>query len=193
MIAFLRGKVFAFGYDYVILDVSGVGYHVYFNRGETLSLNSQILLYTHQQIKEDQHSLFGFLTLAEKDLFEQIISVKGIGPKTAMQCLSATTVDQFIVAITNSDVAFLKGLPGIGAKTASQIILDLKGKLVASDNSDNKASRKIQETISGLKNLGYKQNELSGLTNYLKDYDQLEASELMKVALSFLLVRKGGI
>ena len=193
MIAFLRGTVFAFGLDYVIVDVSGVGYHVYFSRPETLTLNSQVLLYTYQQIKEDQHSLFGFLSLVEKDLFEQIISVKGIGPKTTMTLLSVSSVDQIILAITNQDVDFLKSLPGIGAKTASQIILDLKGKLISIDNQDNKASIKIQETLQALKNLGYKQNELTGLSKYLKDFEHLSDEALLKAALSFLYIRKGGL
>ena len=193
MIAFLRGTVFAFGLDYVIVDVSGVGYHVYFSRPETLTLNSQVLLYTYQQIKEDQHSLFGFLSLVEKDLFEQIISVKGIGPKTTMTLLSVSSVDQIILAITNQDVDFLKSLPGIGAKTASQIILDLKGKLISIDNQDNKASIKIQETLQALKNLGYKQNELAGLSKYLKDFEHLSDEALLKAALSFLYIRKGGL
>ena len=124
MIAFLRGTVFKIGIDFVILDVNGVGYKVNFNKVDQVSLKSQLFLYTLQIIKEDSHSLYGFLTQEELSFFEQLINVKGIGPRLGLNCLSASSYDRLTKAIFDQDVVYLKSLPGIGAKTAAQIVLD---------------------------------------------------------------------
>jgi holliday junction DNA helicase RuvA len=191
MIAFLKGTVFSLGLDYVLIDVNGVGYKVGFNKPEALQLNSQVFLHTVTIIKEDQHALFGFLTSDEKLMFEQLINVKGIGPKTALAALTVATIEQLTKAIVSEDVSFLKTLPQIGAKSASQIILDLKGKLV-NTQSQSKTTPKISDTVEALKQLGYKNNELTGLPAYLATHPDLDEKELIKISLQWLLVRKKG-
>jgi holliday junction DNA helicase RuvA len=193
MIAFIRGKVHAFGLDWVILDTQGVGYRIGFPRPEALSLNTEVLLYTYQHIREDEISLYGFLSMDELRLFEQLISVKGLGPRTALNMMTASSFIKIISAIETGDVTFLKTMPGIGAKTASQIILDLKGKLVENENKDSKASVEIQDAIAALKSLGYKVSELSGIEKYLISLNLNSVDELIKAGLQFLLKRKGGI
>jgi Holliday junction DNA helicase RuvA len=193
MIAFIRGKVHAFGLDWVILDTQGVGYRIGFPRPEALSLNTEVLLYTYQHIREDEISLYGFLSMEELRLFEQLISVKGLGPRTALNMMTATSFIKIISAIESGDITFLKTMPGIGAKTASQIILDLKGKLVENENKDSKASVEIQDAIAALKSLGYKVSELSGIEKYLISLNLNSVDELIKAGLQFLLKRKGGI
>ncbi len=193
MIAFIRGRVHAFGADWVILDTQGVGYRIGFPRPETLSLNSEVLLYTYQHIREDEISLYGFLTMDELSFFEQLISVKGLGPKTALNMLTASSYLKIITAIESQDVTFLKTMPGIGAKTASQIVLDLKGKLVESEKKDVKASVEIQDAIAALKALGYKTSELAGIEKYLITLNLNSVDECVKAGLQFLLKRKGGI
>ncbi len=193
MIAFIKGRVHAFGQDWVILDTHGVGYQIGFPRPETLSLNSEVLLYTYQHIREDEMSLYGFLTMDELRLFQQLISVKGLGPKTALNMMTAASYVKIISAIESQDVTFLKTMPGIGAKTASQIVLDLKGKLVESEKKDTKASVEIQDAVAALKALGYKASELTGMEKYLISLNLNNVDELVKAGLQFLLKRKGGI
>ncbi len=193
MIAFIRGKVHAFGLDWVILDTQSVGYRIGFPRPEVLSLNTEILLYTYQHIREDEISLYGFLSMDELRLFEQLLSVKGLGPKTALNMLTASSYVRIISAIESSDVTFLKTMPGIGAKTASQIVLDLKGKLIETEKKDSKASVEIQDAIAALKSLGYKASELAGIEKYLISLNLSSVDELIKAGLQFLLKRKGGI
>ncbi len=193
MIAFIRGKVHAFGLDWVILDTQGVGYRIGFPRPEVLSLNTEVLLYTYQHIREDEISLYGFLSMDELRLFEQLLSVKGLGPKTALNMMSASSFVKIIAAIETGDVTFLKTMPGIGAKTASQIVLDLKGKLVESEKKDSKASIEIQDAVAALRSLGYKASELAGIEKYLISLNLTSVDELIKAGLQFLLKRKGGI
>jgi holliday junction DNA helicase RuvA len=193
MIAFIRGKVHAFGLDWVILDTQGVGYRIGFPRPEVLSLNSEVLLYTYQHIREDEISLYGFLSMDELRLFEQLISVKGLGPKTALNMMTASSFIKIISAIESGDVTFLKTMPGIGAKTASQIVLDLKGKLVESEKKDSKASVEIVDAVAALRSLGYKASELAGIEKYLISLNLSSVDELIKAGLQFLLKRKGGI
>lgn len=193
MIAFIRGKVHAFGLDWVILDTQSVGYRIGFPRPEVLSLNTEVLLYTYQHIREDEISLYGFLSMDELRLFEQLLSVKGLGPKTALNMLTASSYVKIISAIETGDVTFLKTMPGIGAKTASQIVLDLKGKLVEIEKKDNKASVEIQDAVAALRSLGYKASELAGIEKYLISLNLASVDELIKAGLQFLLKRKGGI
>lgn len=193
MIAFIRGKVHAFGLDWVILDTQGIGYRIGFPRPEVLSLNSEVLLYTYQHIREDEISLYGFLSMDELRLFEQLITVKGLGPRTALNMMTASSFIKIISAIESGDVTFLKTMPGIGAKTASQIVLDLKGKLVESEKKDSKASVEITDAVAALRSLGYKASELAGIEKYLISLNLSSVDELVKAGLQFLLKRKGGI
>jgi len=191
MIAFIKGIVYSIGIDHVIVDVNGIGYHVGFNKPESLVLNASVFLHTSLIVKEDSQTLYGFLDIEEKRMFEQLINVKGIGPKTALAALSVSSLSQLTKAIMSEDVDYLKTLPQIGAKSASQIILDLKGKL-AKNNSNEASSPKISDTISALKQLGYKSSELSGLANYLASLVDLDDQEMIKEGLKWLLSHKKG-
>lgn len=191
MIAFIKGSVFSLGIDHVVVDVGGIGYRVGFNKPEALQLNSSVFLHTIMIVKEDSQSLYGFLTSDEKNMFLQLINVKGIGPKTALAALTVATINQLTQAILSEDVAFLKTLPQIGAKSAAQIILDLKGKLIKGDTSMQKSPR-ISDTLEALKQLGYKNSELSGLPAYLATLPELAESEYIKKSLQWLLSHKKG-
>lgn len=117
-------------------------------------LNAEVILYTYQHVREDAITLFGFPTMEEHDLFLQLISVNGVGPKTALGMLGVCPAKNMIAAIENNDVKVLKGLPGIGAKTASQIVLDLKGKLVEEVTElEIKENEQLQDALEALKAL----------------------------------------
>ncbi len=191
MIAFIKGTVFSYGIDWVIVDVNGVGYKIFFGHPEILTLNKDILIYTYQHVREDEISLYGFTSKEENDLFLKLINVKGIGPKIAMNVVSKANYKDIINSIENNDIAFLKSMPGIGAKAASQIILDLKGKLV-NEQIDNKISSAINDALEGLKSLGYKQGELNSITNNLMEYQNLSSDEYLKIGLQLLMKKKTG-
>lgn len=192
MIAFIQGKVHSLSVDTIIIDVHGVGYEINFTKSEALKLNSEVLIHTALIVREDSQTLYGFLSLDEKKMFEQLINVKGIGPKTGMAILRATTIDMLNQAILSEDIAYLKTLPQIGAKSASQIILDLKGKLVKAQSSEVE-NVNITDTIEALKQLGYKASELSGLPKYLVSLGEVDDQTLLKASLNWLLSKKKGV
>lgn len=194
MLAFITGKVHSYGFDYVILENSGIGFRINYMHPETLALNKEVTIYTYQHVREDEISLFGFASSQEYDLFMSLIQVKGIGPKTAQNILAHRSVNELISIIENNDVNSLKALPGIGAKAASQIILDLKGKLVHSDEAARKeANPELEDAIGALKTLGYKQNEITPIMKELQKHTELKSSEeFVRLGLQLLLKRKGG-
>ena len=192
MIAYLNGTVAHITPDFLIIDVNHVGYRVYFNRPENVHLNQTITVYTHHYIREDATELFGFLDPKELDLFEKLISVKGLGVKTAQGMLTYSTYDRLVLAIEHADVLALKTMPGIGAKTASQVILDLKGKLVTVANKETGAlNDQIKDAFEGLKALGYKAAELSSIQTELLKHPDLDAAGVMKLALQLLAAKRG--
>ncbi|MEI6713696.1 MAG: Holliday junction branch migration protein RuvA [Verrucomicrobiota bacterium] len=169
MITFLEGILVEAYPTYVVLNVHGVGYHILiplssYDRLPTIGSKFNIL--THLQIREDAHVLFGFATPAERDLFRLLINhVSGIGPKTALDVLSGTTVTSFKAAVVASDIKSLSQVKGIGKKTAERIILELKDKVgiaaaweAASENHAPSArDHEMNDAILALIALGYKQ------------------------------------
>lgn len=170
----------------IVLDVRGVYYEVKVPSFPETPLNSEVFIYTYQVIREDDEYLIGFSSLAEKDLFIKLIDVSGIGPKTALGILTATNPERFLNAVTSEDLAYLKKLPGVGPKGASQIILDLKGKL---QTDTNKGTNPYEAEVSlALTNLGFKKPEIAKAIKKVS-IKALSANELLKFALNEL--RKG--
>lgn len=175
----------AFGLDYVLIDVNGVGYRINFSHPEALSIGKEMTIYTYQNVREDEISLFGFLSLQEYDLFTKLISVKGLGPRIASSILSRSSVEDIVSAIENGDVDFMKAMPGIGSKTASQIILDLKGKLV--EVADKKEDSALLGDVSdALKALGYRPAEIKPVLKSLSGQEG-STDELIRKALAMLI------
>lgn len=129
MMAFLRGKLASKAYDYVVLDVSGVGYKIMLS-GQSVSrlpeIGTEIQLLTKMIVKEDDVALYGFQNATEQNVFERLISVSGIGPKAALSILSSYSAEEVIEIIASQDSVRMQKAPGIGKKTASRIILELK-------------------------------------------------------------------
>ena len=183
MIGFVRGKVHAFSLDYVLVDVNGVGYRINFYHPESLAIDKEVIIYTYQNVREDEISLYGFLSLQEYDLFVKLISVKGLGPKIASSILAKASVESIINAIENQNVDFMRRMPGVGNKTASQIILDLKGKLVESQEIDNS---KLTEVSDALKALGYKVQEIKPVLKKIEN-ESGSTDELVRKALNMFV------
>lgn len=190
MIAFVRGVVARNDSDSVIVDNHGIGYRIYVANPMSLKLGEEVLLHTYEHIREDAQMLFGFTSVEEHDLFVRLISVKGIGPKTAMNALSVGGYKEMINAIETSNAVYLKSLPGIGAKAASQIVLDLKGKLVDSGNQLD-TNVNLLDAIEALKSLGYKSNEVTFLLKELRKEPNHSVDEYVKMGLQLLAARKG--
>jgi holliday junction DNA helicase RuvA len=131
MIAFLKGRLAHRDPTHVLIEVNGVGYHVNITLQTYSVIKEQenILLYTHLSIREDAHVLFGFATETEKKLFQQLISVSGVGPSTAIVMLSYMNEHELKAAIAREDTAALQSIKGIGGKTAQRVIIELKDKL----------------------------------------------------------------
>ncbi|OFZ19941.1 MAG: Holliday junction DNA helicase RuvA [Bdellovibrionales bacterium RBG_16_40_8] len=159
MIAFLQGSVIPHGEDSVIINVRGVGYEVLCSahtRGAVSDQTSaQLWIYTY--VREDILQLFGFATKAEKELFLSLIKVSGIGPKVAMKILSGAPLDAIIQMIDEGDIRRLSQLPKVGKKTAEQIVLALKGKIILEGNEKPRSAFTARANIvSALVNLGFK-------------------------------------
>ena len=191
MIAFVNGIVKIIRNDRVVLDVHGVGYEVYLANALSQKMNEELFLYTYQHVREDAILLFGFIKEEDYEVFMRLINVKGIGPKTAQTMLSVCSGKEMIEAIENDDIKRLKSLPGIGAKTAGQIVLDIKGKFVSLETSDSPVSNPVWTQVQdALLSLGYKTNQL---TKIKKEFENTELGEdeMLRQALILLAKRNG--
>jgi len=162
MIAHLRGKLLVKHPNQVIVETGGVGYEVAISvptYTELPAVGSDVALHIHTHVREDVIALYGFLRLSEKQLFEKLITVSGIGPKLAITILSGMAADEMIGAIRSNDVARLTKIPGIGKKTAERMVLELRDKLPAAGAEAVPAAPAMSATeedvLSALTNLGY--------------------------------------
>lgn len=199
MIAYLKGIIDIKRQDYVVIDVHGVGYKIFMPEGaiQNLEVDSEAKIYTFMRVREDDVSLYGFLNVEELAMFELLISVGGIGAKSAVGILSNIAPSKFALAVITDDVATLKKLPGIGAKTAQRIILELKDKLKAEQSEldeeklenaklkSSKTNENVQEAISGLMVLGYSRKDIEKAFTHLI-VDELSVEELIKKGLILL-------
>lgn len=192
MIAFVSGKVKLIRKETIVIDVQGIGYEVYTGNTFQFSLNQEVFLYTYQHVREDAILLFGFIEEQDYDVFMRLINVKGIGPKIALNLLVACPAKEMVEAIENDDIKRLKALPGIGAKTASQIVLDLKGKFVSMPSKEDAISNPVwQECQEALIALGYKPVALNAIKKELSARKDLKADEMLRLALSMITKRNG--
>ena len=162
MIASLNGIVLSKKPEGIIIDVGGVGYHVSIplcNLADIPDQGEKVFLHIYTHVREDVLQLYGFVTDEDRKVFTTLIGISGIGPKLGLTILSGMPVDRFIETISREDVALLSTIPGLGKKTASKIILELKGKLPSLDREENKSEGRAShsgDAVSALMNLGYK-------------------------------------
>jgi len=160
MIAHLRGKLIAKHPNQAIVEAGGVGYDVVISVptfSELPGLSSEVSLFIHTHVREDALALFGFLRAQEKQLFEKLLSVSGIGPKLAITILSGMPTEAMVASIKGNNVAALTRIPGIGKKTAERMVLELRDKLDAFGipAATAVASPVEEDVVSALVNLGY--------------------------------------
>ncbi len=160
MIAHLRGKLIAKSPSHAVVEAGGVGYELAISiptYSALPALNQEIALFVYTHVREDALALFGFLKREEKQLFEKLIAVSGIGPKLAITILSGMSADAVVAAIRGNDVASLTRIPGIGKKTAERMVLELRDKIeqFAAPPVATAATAVEEDVISALVNLGY--------------------------------------
>ena len=193
MIHHLKGKLVEENPTYVVVDCNGVGYfvHISLNTFSKIKDEEQIAIFTHLQVKEDSHTLFGFQEKSEREIFRLLISVSGIGASTARTMLSSLDPAQIRDAIASGDVATIQSIKGIGAKTAQRVILDLKDKIVKIFGIDEvfvEQSNTIkEEALSALETLGYARKQADKVLNKLiKEIEDPTVETLIKLALKNL-------
>ena len=181
MYYFLKGKIFLIEDDKVVLDVNNVGYELLVSHPSNYQVGEEVLMYVHNVVREDDNYLVGFKDIEEKKVFLSLIKVKGLGPKTAIGALASTTPQEVINAISSNNVAFLKKLPGLGAKAAGQIILDVKGELTGSKGNP----KQYEEVYDALKTLGFKGAAIDRVLATINE-PNATTEEVLKIALSKL-------
>ncbi|QFT90026.1 Holliday junction ATP-dependent DNA helicase RuvA [Bacillus sp. THAF10] len=202
MIDFIRGFVEYVSPEYVSVEVMGVGYQVHTPNPfiYRVDKDKEVTIYTYQHVREDILALYGFKTREDKHLFMKLLNVTGIGPKGALAILASGQPQQVVHAIENEDEKFLTKFPGVGKKTARQIILDLKGKLndlVPSAFPDlfqpdvevaatMQGNAPLDEAMEALKVLGYGEREIKKVMPSLKS-EELTTDQYVKRALQLLL------
>jgi holliday junction DNA helicase RuvA len=190
MIGHLKGKVISSKPTRILLDVNGVGYavNISINTFEKLSGSAEISLFIHTSVKEDSITLYGFSSESEKEMFELLISVNGIGPKIALGILSGIKTDDLKNAIYSSDISRIISVPGIGRKTAERMVLELKTKIdsVAIDRTSLKPDIR-SEAVSALCTLGYNIRTAEKVTSdVLSEFPASTIEELIRRSLAVL-------
>ena len=191
MISSLHGKLESLGSDGAIINVGGIGFQVYMPTSDLSTLGTtgdDVKLYTHLHLREDNVALYGFTTADELRLFETLIGVSGIGPKLGLAMLSALSVEQITMAIATGSIDMLTMTPGIGKKTASRIILELKEKIGAGwvITPATALARENTDVLAALTALGYSAAEATRAVATLPPATDLSLEEKIKLALQYL-------
>ncbi|MFK5675987.1 Holliday junction branch migration protein RuvA [Ligilactobacillus sp. LYQ60] len=195
MYEYLTGLITAITPGYIVVDVAGVGYRVQVANPFRFCENEKQRVYVYQAVRDTAVTLYGFSSLEEKELFLRLISVAGIGPKSALAILANEDHAGFIAAVEADNVNYLVKYPGIGKKTAKQIILDLKGKLapVAVESPNKEVVQPptddpaLREAVAALSALGYTKAEVKRVTKKLRDFEGQSTDEYLREALRLMM------
>lgn len=206
MLAYIKGTLEMKMTGYIVIDVGGLGYKIYMSEAgieKIGNIGETIKIHTYYKVREDDISIFGFNTLEELKMFELLIGVSGVGAKTALTMLAVCEPSEFALAIISEDIKTLTQIPGIGAKSAQRIILELKDKIIKEQQiqelteiskekgAKNKVevaienTQKMKEAIAALQVLGYNKKEIEKAFEKL-DKNELSTEELIKKGLNLL-------
>ncbi|WP_313467394.1 Holliday junction branch migration protein RuvA [Carnobacterium sp.] len=202
MYEYIKGTVTFVGPAYVVIEANSIGYLLYMANPFRFSnkLNKEVTIYVHQAVREDAITLYGFKDYNEKQLYLKLISVSGIGPKSGLAILANDDHAGLIQAIESEDVSYLTKFPGVGKKTASQIILDLKGKLdeleVVSTSAEGSVQQElplstnhgpVNEAIEALAALGYSAREIKKIEPDIRKLNKETTDAYLREALRLLM------
>ena len=193
MITQLKGRMIEKSPTELVIDCNGVGYLVNISRNtfSKLTDSESVSLFTHLQVKEDSHTLFGFFEKTERNLFRQLISVSGIGASTARTMLSSLNPGEIQSAIISGNVSIIQSVKGIGLKTAQRVIIDLKDKVSLISENDqfigNISNTNQDEALSALEVLGYSRKQTTKVVDKLiSEVSEISVEEIIKNALNKL-------
>ncbi|MCB6840868.1 Holliday junction branch migration protein RuvA [Weissella viridescens] len=197
MFEYLKGMVTAVMPSYIVVDVAGVGYRIITANPFAFTEQQVATVYVEQIVRDNEQTLYGFQTLDEKTLFQKLLAVSGIGPKSALAILASSDHTGLVQAIVNDDVTFLTKFPGIGKKTAQQIILDLQNKVdelpfqtqmdqFELDVPKPKASSDLDEALQALEALGYAKKDLKRIEKQLQTEALADTAAYVSAGLKLL-------
>ena len=197
MISYIKGKLIEIHSESIVVETGGIGIEIYVPAALSLpDTGDEIIIYTYFKVSEDAMSLYGFLSRQDLDMFKQVISVSGIGPKGGLAILSTLSPDELRTAILTEDVKTVSKAQGIGAKTAKRLILDLKDKidmhkLLKEDNvsepSKSDGSKEF-EVIEALYSLGYSTSDAARAVREIDISKDMKVEDILKLALKKLAV-----
>ncbi|OFK45775.1 Holliday junction ATP-dependent DNA helicase RuvA [Staphylococcus sp. HMSC062D04] len=199
MYAYIKGTLSQLFPTHVVVETCGIGYEIQTPNSYRFQkyLEKEVQIYTSLIVREDAQLLYGFINEEEKEMFLSLIKVTGIGPKSALAILASSTPHEVKLAIENENDAYLTQFPGIGKKTARQIVLDLKGKVtITEENSDdllqtqvngNEQNQIISEALLALQALGYSKRELTKVEKSLTKQKGNSVDEAVKIGLQTLV------
>ena len=196
MISYIKGTLEAKNLDNVIIDVGGIGYKIFMSVKSMNTLGDmgkEVKIYTYMRVREDDISLYGFCTNEELKMFEQLLGVSGVGAKLALSILSNISPSSFALAIITEDINTIKSLPGIGAKSAQRIILELKDKMKTQDAIETELIQtkiknkhdKTKDAIDELKVIGYAKKDIDSVISHI-DVTGLSVEDIIKQGLKHL-------
>lgn len=197
MFAYIKGSLEMKFKNYIVIDVGGLGYKVFMPENDINSIGEigeNIKVFTYYRVREDDISIFGFKTQEQLRMFELLLSVSGVGAKSALVMLSCIEPSEFAIAVISNNVKLLTQIPGIGPKSAQRIILELKDKLKSEQNEEQieeskaksiKVNENVQEAISGLMVLGFSKKDIEKAFEHLT-VETLSVEELIKKGLILL-------
>jgi Holliday junction DNA helicase RuvA len=193
MITQVRGRLVEKSPTEVVVDCNGVGYllHISLNTFSSLPADENVILYTHLSIREDAHTLFGFINKTEREVFKLLISVSGVGPSIARTMCSSMTSEEIQNAIASENVPLIQSVKGIGAKTAQRVIVDLKDKILKTFDIDEvsigTSNTNKDEALSALEVLGFQRKQSDKIVNAIvKENKDASVEKIIKLALKNL-------
>ncbi|RHW52499.1 Holliday junction branch migration protein RuvA [Lactobacillus bombicola] len=192
MYEYLLGIVVAIKPDYLVVDVNNIGYKIYSPAPFAYHEGQKTRVFVEQVVRDTGVTLYGFQSEEDRGLFLKLLSVSGIGPKSALAIMAAEDSDSLAAAIEQGEVKYLTRFPGVGKKTASQIVLDLKGKLGdyvqrIDQTADQDISPELNDALLALLALGYTKKEVDKITPKLIAENETTADQYIKKGLAFLL------
>ncbi|WP_018247767.1 Holliday junction branch migration protein RuvA [Orenia marismortui] len=194
MIAYIKGNLIRNNLEYIVVEVNGVGYKVYIPdslQQDLPTIGEELEIHTHHYVREDNISLYGFSSVSDLELFEQLLNVSKIGPKVALNILATMPTRDFKLAIINNEINTLKEIKGIGNKTAKRLILELQEKIeldnILDDTSSKIVDTRTNDAIEALVSLGYKQSDVYKIVvEICKEDKDISVEEIIKRSLAHL-------
>ena len=197
MFAYIKGSLEMKFKNYIVIDVGGLGYKIFMPENainEIGEIGNSVKVFTYYRVREDDISIYGFKTQEQLRMFELLLSVSGVGAKSALVMLSCIEPSEFAIAVISNNVKLLTQIPGIGPKSAQRIILELKDKLKSEQNEEqieesriksSKVNENVQEALSGLMVLGYSRKDVEKAFEHLA-VESLSVEDLIKKGLILL-------